>query len=208
MLIEMIVSFIIILAGVWFLAEVLQGAWYESIVPNLAARVILAAILLTALQLFSHLRMETLLSDNLPMLITSGILWVGAFWAILQFAASHALGLGVAGMLVLTCLAGLASDGVAGLGSRSPRIDTAKPAKKAVRIRTSNSPTAVNQLNVYPERARRAPESADNQNAAPAQPASATAKPDTVKDNSKQATKPEQTKSTTTPPTDPAKKSP
>jgi hypothetical protein len=162
MALEFIVSFVIILAGVWFLAEVLQGAWYESVVPNLAARVLLASILLTGLQLLSHIRIETLLSDNLPMLIASGILWVGAFWAILQFATNHALGLGVAGMLVLTCLAGLASDGIQGLGSNSPRINTAKPAKKAMRIRTSNSPTAISQLNVYPERARNSAKAGDS----------------------------------------------
>lgn len=208
MLIEMIVSFIIILAGVWFLAEVLQGAWYESIVPNLAARVLLAAILLTALQIFSHLRMETLLSDNLPMLIASGILWVGAFWAILQFAASHALGLGVAGMLVLTSLAGLASDGVAGLGSRSPRIDTAKPAKKAVRIRSSNSPTAVTQLNVYPERARRADGPAETRPTESAQSGQNAAKPDLAGDNSNQNNKPDLSKPVPAPTTDAAKKSP
>ncbi|MFM7130055.1 MAG: hypothetical protein ACKO5E_04145 [bacterium] len=216
MLLEIIVSFIIILAGVWFLAELLQGAWYESVVPNLAARVLLAAILLTALQIFSHIRMETLLSDNLPMLIASGILWVAAFWAILQFAASHALGLGVAGMLVLTCLAGLASDGIAGLGSASPRIDTAKPAKKAMRIRTSNSPTAVSQLNVYPERARKAASPADGStptpaqsfNAAPAQtPADAT-KPQVSGDNKSQALNPEVNKTAPGQPTDTTKKSP
>lgn len=145
MVIELIVSFIIILAGVWFLTEVMQGAWYESIVPNLPARVLAASLIFTCLQVYSHIRIENLLGDGLPYLIASGIIWVGGFWAILQFATNHALGLGIAGMLILTSLSGLASDGIQGLG-RSPRINTSAPIKKSVRMPRYNAPVTPFQL--------------------------------------------------------------
>ncbi|MFM1802914.1 MAG: hypothetical protein RJA81_2266, partial [Planctomycetota bacterium] len=119
--------------------------WYESVVPNLTLRVLLASLIFTGLQIYSHLRIENLLSDGLPLLITSGIVWVGGFWAIMQFATSHALGLGLAGMLILTCLSGMVSDGIQGL-DRSPRVNTNAPAKKSIRMPRYNSPISPNQL--------------------------------------------------------------
>ena len=138
MVIEWIATFVIILAGVWFLTEVLQATWYETVVTNLVPRLLLASVILTSVQVAVHLRIENLLDDGLPFLIGSGILWVGCFWAILQFATSHALGLGLAGMLLLTSLSGLASDGLQGVG-RSARINTSKPARKSVRTPRYNS---------------------------------------------------------------------
>lgn len=138
MIIEWITTFIIILSGVWFLTEVLQSAWYESVVTNLIPRLLLASLILTTVQIVSHLRLENMLGEGLPYLIGSGILWVGCFWAILNFATNHALGLGVAGMLILTGLSGLASDGLQGIG-QSARLDTRKPAKKSVRTKRYNS---------------------------------------------------------------------
>lgn len=141
MIIEWISTFFIILAGVWFLTEVLQSSWYESVVTNLIPRVLIASLILSTVQVTSHLRIETMLGEGLPYLIGSGILWVGCFWAILNFATNHALGLGVAGMLVLTSLSGLTSDGLQGIG-RTARIDTGKPAKKSVRTKRYNSAIA------------------------------------------------------------------
>ena len=141
MIIEWITTFLIILSGVWFLTEVLQSSWYESVVTNLIPRLLISSLILTAVQVTSHLRMETMLSEGLPYLIGSGILWVGCFWAILNFATNHALGLGIAGMLVLTSLSGLTSDGLQGIG-RMARIDTSKPAKKSVRTKRYNSAIA------------------------------------------------------------------
>lgn len=138
MIIEGVVTFAIILAGVWFLTEVLQKAWYESVVTSLTGRVLLASAIFTGLQLFCRLRLETILADGLPWLIASGIVWVLGFLMILQFAASHALGLGLAGMLVLTNLAGMAADGLQP-GNRPARINTSKPAKKSVRTPRYNS---------------------------------------------------------------------
>lgn len=145
MVVEFIVSFIIILAGVWFLAEVMQGAWYESVVPNLPARVFLASLIFTGVQVYSHIRIENMLGGGLPYLIASGILWVGGFWAFLQFATNHALGLGIAGMLILTSLSGMASDGFNGMG-QSPRINTKSIPKKSVRMPRYNSPVTPFQL--------------------------------------------------------------
>ena len=141
MIIEWFTTFIIILSGVWFLTEVLQSSWYESVVTNLIPRLLIASVVLTAVQVTSHLRMETMLDEGLPYLIGSGILWVGCFWAILNFATNHALGLGIAGMLILTSLSGLTSDAIQGIG-RTARIDTSKPAKKSVRTKRYNSAIA------------------------------------------------------------------
>lgn len=138
MIIEGAVTFAIILAGVWFLTEVLQKAWYESVVTSLTGRVVLASAIFTGVQLFSRLRLESMLAEGLPWLIASGIVWVLGFLMILQFAASHAIGLGLAGMLILTNLAGMAADGLQP-GTRPARINTSKPAKKSVRTPRYNS---------------------------------------------------------------------
>ena len=169
MIIEWITTFLIILSGVWFLTEVLQSSWYESVVTNLIPRLLIASLILTAVQVTSHLRMETMLSEGLPYLIGSGILWVGCFWAILNFATNHALGLGVAGMLILTSLSGMASDGLKGIG-QSARIDTRKPAKKSVRTKRYNS--AVSPF----QQPGQVPKGADSKPALPTEPASSTPK--------------------------------
>lgn len=138
MIIEAVVTFAIILAGVWFLTEVLQKAWYESVVTSLTGRVVLASAIFTAVQLYGRLRLESILAEGLPWLIASGIVWVLGFLMILQFAASHALGLGLAAMLILTNLSGMAADGLQP-GTRPARINTSKPAKKSVRTPRYNS---------------------------------------------------------------------
>lgn len=138
MIIEGVITFVVILAGVWFLTEVLQKAWYETVVTNLPARVLLASIIFTAVQLYSHLRIENLFAEGLPYLIGTGIVWVLGFLMVLQFASNHALGLGLSGMLILTSLAGMASDGFQPVG-RQARINTRAEARKPIRTPRYNS---------------------------------------------------------------------
>lgn len=128
MFVEVLVTYVIVLAGIWFLTEVLQGIWYESVVGHLVPRVLLAAAILTALQVYLRIRLETLMDSSLPWVIVSGIVWAVVFYVLFQFSAGHALGLGVGGMLLLTCLSGMVSDGFRGIG--------AGPARTAARNRT------------------------------------------------------------------------
>ena len=136
MFVEALVTFVIILSGIWFLTEVLQGIWYESVVSNLVPRVLLAATILTALQLYLRIRLESLMDVSLPWVIVSGIIWSVVFYAIFQFSAGHAMGLGIGGMLVLTCLSGMVSDGFRGIGAGPARPSSAarKRAEPPIRM--------------------------------------------------------------------------
>lgn len=132
MVVEALVTFVIILAGIWFVTEVLQGVWYEKVVSYLTPRAFVAAAVLTALQLYLGIRLESLVSDSLPWAIVSGIVWAVVFYALFEFSAGHALGLGLAAMLLLTSLSGLASDGFRGVG--------AGPARPARTTRAATKP--------------------------------------------------------------------
>ncbi len=121
MFVEAIVTSLIVLAGIWFLTEVLQGIWYESVVGQIVPRVALAAAIFTALQLYFRIRLESLMDASLPWVIVSGIIWAVVFYGLFQFSAGHALGLGVGGMLLLTCLSGMVSDGFRGIGAGPAR---------------------------------------------------------------------------------------
>jgi len=126
MFVEAIVTFLIVLAGIWFLTEVLQGIWYESVVGQIVPRVALAAAIFTGLQLYFRIRLESLMDASLPWVIVSGIIWAVVFYGLFQFSAGHALGLGVGGMLLLTCLSGMVSDGFRGIGAGPARPVAAK----------------------------------------------------------------------------------
>lgn len=117
MFVEALVTYTIVLAGIWFLTEVLQGIWYESVVGHLVPRVLLAAAILTALQLHYRIRLESLMDASLPWVVVSGIVWAVVFYGVFQFSAGHAAGLGVGGMLLLTCLSGMVADGFRGVGA-------------------------------------------------------------------------------------------
>lgn len=126
MFVEAIVTFLIVLAGIWFLTEVLQGIWYESVVGQIVPRLLLAALIFTVLQMYFQIRLETLMDASLPWVIVSGILWAVVFYGLFQFSAGHALGLGVGGMLLLTCLSGMVSDGFRGIGAGPARPVSAR----------------------------------------------------------------------------------
>ncbi|MBI1321688.1 hypothetical protein GC170_00660 [bacterium] len=129
MFVEALVTFLIVLAGIWFLTEVLQGIWYESVVGQIVPRVALAAVIFTTLQLYFRIRLESLMDASLPWVIVSGIIWAVVFYGLFQFSAGHALGLGVGGMLILTCLSGMVSDGFRGVGAvpARPAVARARP---------------------------------------------------------------------------------
>lgn len=141
MFVEALVTFLIVLAGIWFLTEVLQGIWYESVVGQIVPRVVLAALIFTALQLYFRIRLESLMDASLPWVIVSGILWAVVFYGLFQFSAGHALGLGVGGMLLLTCLAGMVSDGFRGVGAgpSRPSVARARPTATPKRMPRTSS---------------------------------------------------------------------
>ncbi len=139
MFVEVLVTYIIVLAGIWFLTEVLQGIWYESVVGHLVPRVLLAAAILTALQVYLRIRLETLMDASLPWVIVSGIVWAVVFYVAFQFSAGHALGLGVGGMLLLTCLSGMVSDGFRGIGA-GPASSTAARNRTPLKTYRSTRP--------------------------------------------------------------------
>lgn len=172
MFVEALVTFLIVLAGIWFLTEVLQGIWYESVVGQIVPRVALAALIFTALQLYFRIRLETLMDASLPWVIVSGIVWAVVFYGLFQFSAGHALGLGVGGMLLLTCLSGMVSDGFRGIGAgpARPAVARARPTATPKRMPRTSSGFAPFQVPSIDSRGTAQAETKDAAESQPVQP--------------------------------------
>jgi|GEM_PF-3773509 len=184
MFVEVLVTYIIVLAGIWFLTEVLQGIWYESVVGHLVPRVLLAAAILTALQVYLRIRLESLMDTSLPWVIVSGIVWAVVFYVLFQFSAGHALGLGVGGMLLLTCLSGMVSDGFRGIGAGPARTTAARNRPPAKTYRSTRPGSGFMPFQVPTI------ESRGQASSAPTRNASGTAQPKPAPDPAKPASTP------------------
>ncbi len=82
---------------------------------------------------------ESMFTENIVWTVLQGLVWFGVFTLILQFHPWHALGLGLATMLLVT---GLATMGVESLMSKSAANKSpARATQSSQPVRQSVSPT-------------------------------------------------------------------
>jgi hypothetical protein len=122
----LLIYWLVVFVGCFVVVEIAQDQLYDEITPRaglkLAGGSFLLAALLTALRRAGFpATFESMFTTNIAWTLLQGVAWFGVFTLIYRFHPWHALGLGVATMLVLS---GLATMGVESLLAK-PRATAA-----------------------------------------------------------------------------------
>ncbi|HZW35177.1 MAG TPA: hypothetical protein VFF52_30930 [Isosphaeraceae bacterium] len=97
--------------------EIGHDQLYDEVTPHAGLKVaggsLLIALLLTVLKSYNlPASYESMFTTNIAWTVLQGIVWFGVFTLIFQFHPSHALGLGLVTMLLVTGLATMGVDSV------------------------------------------------------------------------------------------------
>ena len=140
-----LIYWLVIFVACFVVVEVAQDQLYDEVTPHAGLKVtlgsLLIAMLLTALRYYGFpASFESMFTSNIAWTLLQGVVWFGVFTLILQFHPWHALGLGIATMLMVS---GLATMGVESILSRPAATSAAaRPFAPTKPVRQSLAPTA------------------------------------------------------------------
>jgi hypothetical protein len=132
----LLIYWLVMFVACFVVVEIGQDQLYDEVTPHaglkVAAGSLLIAIVLTVLRKYGlTVSYESMFTTNIMWTVLQGLVWFGVFTLIFQFHPWHALGLGVATMLLVT---GLSTMGVDSLLSRPV------PTSRSTRSLISNQP--------------------------------------------------------------------
>ena len=132
----LLIYWLVMFVACFVVVEIGQDQLYDEVTPHaglkVAAGSLLIAILLTVLRKNGlSVSYESMFTTNIMWTVLQGVVWFGVFTLIFQFHPWHALGLGVATMLLVT---GLSTMGVESL------LDRPVPTSQSTRSLISNQP--------------------------------------------------------------------
>jgi hypothetical protein len=140
----LLIYWLVLFVSCFVVVEVGHDQLYDEVTPHAGLKVFggsfLIAILLTTLrQKGLPAAYESMFTANFIWTVLQGLVWFGVFCLIFQFHPWHALGIGLATMLLVT---GLATMGVESLMAKSaPPPATARGSLSNQPVRQSVSPT-------------------------------------------------------------------
>jgi hypothetical protein len=139
-----LIYWLVIFVACFIVVEVGQDQLYDEVTPRVGLKVgsgsFLIAALLTALRYFGvPASFESMFTTNIAWTFLQGIVWFGVFTLILQFHPWHALGLGIATMLMVSGLATMGVESI--LAPPSPRSAAGRAFAPTQAVRQSLSPT-------------------------------------------------------------------
>jgi hypothetical protein len=140
----LLIYWLVIFVACFVVVEVAQDTLYDEVTPRAGLKVtcgsLVIAILLTALRYYGFpASFESMFTTNIAWTLLQGVVWFGVFTLILQFHPWHALGLGIATMLLVS---GLATMGVESILSQPPPTSAAARTLAPTKaVRQSLSPT-------------------------------------------------------------------
>jgi hypothetical protein len=124
--------------------EVGQDQLYDEVTPHVGLKVaggsLLIAMVLTALRAYGYAAsFDSMFTTNIAWTLLQGVVWFTVFTLILQFHPWHALGLGIATMLVVS---GLATMGVESILAKPAPTSSAARSLPTKPVRQSLNPAA------------------------------------------------------------------
>ncbi len=127
LILTLLIYWLTVFVACFVVVEVGQDQLYDEITPYAGLKVgggsLLIAILLTWYKARgTPASFESMFTTNIIWTVLQGMIWVGVFILVLRFHPWHALGLGLATMLIIP---GLATMGVDGILSRPARTSAA-----------------------------------------------------------------------------------
>jgi hypothetical protein len=118
----LLIYWLVIFVGCFVVIEIAQDQLYDEVTPHVGLKVTGGSLLLAAmLTAFYNKGMpasfDSMFTNNILCTVFQAIVWFGAFTLIFQFHPWHALGLGIATMVMIQ---GLATMGVNSILSPTP----------------------------------------------------------------------------------------
>jgi hypothetical protein len=144
LIVPLIVSWLILFVALYIVTEYGHYYLYDQGPPLLWARAAGGALVLAVLLTWKPLSFDTMFTSEIGRTILHGIAWFLVFMFALRFHPWHALGLGVATLLLVPGLAGLAVDSFNRSRGRNPiPVRTpSKPFRQAIPSGSAPPPAA------------------------------------------------------------------
>ena len=118
----LLIYWLVMFVACYIIVEVAQDQLYDEVTPYSGAKVAAASLILAAMLTWLHPTYESMFTSGFMWTILQGIVWFVVFTLILQFHPWHALGLGIATMLIVT---GVATMGVDSMTKPTPTLPPA-----------------------------------------------------------------------------------
>jgi hypothetical protein len=140
----LLIYWLVLFVACFVVVEIAQDQLYDEVTPYAGAKVaggtfVLAALLTTLRAKGFPASFESMFTTNLAWTVLQGVVWFLVFMFIFQFHPWHALGLGIATMLLVS---GLATMGVESLLARpAPTSAAAQPFRPTEPVRQSLAPS-------------------------------------------------------------------
>ena len=140
----LLIYWLVIFVACFTVVEVGHDQLYDEVTPHAGIKVfggsLLIAVLLTTLRYYGvAASFDSMFTSNIIWTVLQGLVWFGVFTLVFQFHPWHALGIGLATMLLVT---GLATMGVESIMAKTPTVTTpARSLQTSKAVRQSVAPT-------------------------------------------------------------------
>jgi hypothetical protein len=144
-----LIYWLVLFVACFVVVEVGHDQLYDQVTPRAGLKVLGGSLLLALLLTWLKARdtpasFESMFTSNIAWTVLQGIVWFGVFTLIFQFHPWHALGIGLATMLLVSGLATMGVDSV--LARPAPGSTAAQPFSPTPAVRQSLAPaTGVDQ---------------------------------------------------------------
>jgi hypothetical protein len=138
-LLTFLINWLVLFVACYVVTEYGHYYLYDGNPTGVAGKALAASLILAAVLTYTRTSFDTMLTTELGTTVIQGIIWFGVFIFVLRFHPLHALGLGLATMLLVAGLAGLGVDSL----SRRNRPVVAREPSKAVRQAVPANPAPI-----------------------------------------------------------------
>jgi hypothetical protein len=143
LIVPFVVQWLMFFAAIYMVVEYGQTYLYDETTPNMGLKVLIASVLLAAVQTWARTAYETMFTSEIAKTLLQAIVWFAVFTLVLRFHPPHALAIGLVAMVLLTGAANLAATSLSGRpGSSAPTSSRAasKPLRKSIGTSIPNAP--------------------------------------------------------------------
>lgn len=130
----LVINWMVLFVALYAVTEYGHYYLYDEPTRRMGLKVAAGSLILALILTYTHTSFDTMLTDELGTTILQGIAWFAVFTLVLSFHPPHALGLGVATMLLSAGLAGLAVDSFVRSTGRNPMPErrASKPFRQTI----------------------------------------------------------------------------
>ncbi len=141
-----LIYWLVLFVGCYVVIEIGQDQLYDEVTPYVALKVTGGTLLLALLLTWIRPSYDSMFTTSVGWTVLQALVWVGVFMLVFRFHPWHALGIGLATMLLVS---GLATMGVNSILSPTPvvatrpgALATSKPVRQSLTPPPSSAPAS------------------------------------------------------------------